>query len=525
MSSFRVVLSRKPLSRWLGEANLTQRASLNALAAGLDYGARLIVGFIITPLLLAGLGDYLFGAWQVLRRLIGYVSIGSGRPTQALKWTIASQQASKDYDEKRRFVGKAIAVWLLFLPLLALLGVVLAWYAPTLLRSPAEQAWVLRATVALLMANLIVIALTGVPRSVLNGENLGYKRMGFSAALVIVGGGLALAAVHFNAGLIGLAVSLLVTTLLSGAIFLKVARSSVPWFGVIVPKFSEIRGYLRLSGWFLAWRFVIEVMRSGDIVALGILTSAQLVTTYTLTRYTSETVVQIIALLVFSALPGLGGIIGTGDLQKAVRVRNEIMSITWVAVAPMVFTIMLWNRAFLGLWVGARYYAGPIPTLLIVLMVLQFVLIRNDANIIDLTLNLRRKVLIGGLSTIASIVLAAILVGRYDLGIIGLCMGFIAGRSILTLAYPWLVGRFLGVSLVSQLKDVLRPGLVTALLLLVALGLSARLLATTWIGLIVSVGVTLVIVSLFAFYSGLSGGQRRQILRRVALVTRTAGVS
>lgn len=525
MDSFRAVLTANPLSKLLTEANRTQKASLNALASSLEYAAQIAVGFVVTPLILAGLGSHLFGLWQILSRLAGYVKAASGQPASALKWTIASQQASTDYDDKRRSVGKAIVVWLLFLPLLALLGGVLAWYAPALLRAPAELSWVLRVTGALLVANLIVTALTGVPRSVLHGENLGYKRMSFSAALVILGGVLALVAMHFNTGLIGLAVGLLVTALLSGAIFLKVARSSLPWFGVIVPPFAEIRGYLRLSGWFLAWRLVSEVMRSGDIVELGILTSAEMVTTYTLTRYASQTVVQVTAVLVFSALPGLGGIIGTGDLQKAVRVRNEIMSITWVAAVPTVVTILLWNRTFLGLWVGAEYYAGSIPTLVVVLMVMQFVFIRNDANIIDLTLNLRRKVLIGALSTIASLVFAAILIGSFDLGIVGLGLGFIAGRSILSLAYPWLVGRFLGVSLISQLKDVLRPGLITVLLLLVALGLSARLIATTWIGLIVSVGVTIGVVSIFAFYSGLSGGQRRRILQRAALVMRTARVS
>ena len=38
---------------------------------------------------------------------------------------------------------------------------------------------------------------------------------------------------------------------------------------------------------------------------------------------------------------------------------------------------------------------------MIMLMVLQFALIRTDANIIDLTLNLRRKVLLGALSAVS----------------------------------------------------------------------------------------------------------------------------
>ena len=78
-----------PLSKYFSGKSLTQKAYLNALASVLEYGARLAVGFIINPLLVAGLGDVLYGAWQVLGRLIGYISPASGRPAQALKWTVA----------------------------------------------------------------------------------------------------------------------------------------------------------------------------------------------------------------------------------------------------------------------------------------------------------------------------------------------------------------------------------------------------------------------------------------------------
>src|SRR5438309_5501147 len=40
---------------------LTQRASLNAIASLLDYAAKLVVGFVVTPIVVAGLGRSLFG--------------------------------------------------------------------------------------------------------------------------------------------------------------------------------------------------------------------------------------------------------------------------------------------------------------------------------------------------------------------------------------------------------------------------------------------------------------------------------
>src|ERR1041384_4073699 len=65
--------------------SLTGRASLNALAALLDYAAKLAVGFVVTPIVVAGLGRSLYGAWEMLNRLVTYMSAARGRPTEALR--------------------------------------------------------------------------------------------------------------------------------------------------------------------------------------------------------------------------------------------------------------------------------------------------------------------------------------------------------------------------------------------------------------------------------------------------------
>jgi len=380
-----------------------------------------------------------------------------------------------------------------------------------------------RLAAALLVANLIMISLTEMPRAVLEGENLGFKRMGLSALLVFVGGGLTALALYLNTGLVGVAAATLATTLLTGTFFLQVVRTYVPWFGLARPSIEAVRQFFGLSWWFLGWNLIMNLMKASDVVMLGILGSLEMVTTYTLTKYVPETLFNFVALVVIGITPGLGGIIGAGDFQKAARVRTEIMVFTWLVITAAGSTILLWNQSFAQLWVGAEYYAGTLTNVLIVLMVMQFVFIRNDAFIIDLTLKLRNKVLLGAISVTLSLLLVGILVGPLKLGMIGLCLGFIAGRSLLSLAYPWLVGRFLGVSLFSQLKSVLRPAFITALMFILVLSLSEFLIARTWIGLILSVGVTLMVMSLLAFYTGLSGDNRKRVLERIRFVIQPAG--
>ena len=145
--------------------SLTGRASLNAVASGLDYGVRAIVELIVSPLLVAGLGAQMFGAWRVLWQWSGYVWGASGRSAQALQYAIANRQWTATPLEKRRLVGCAIVVWLCFLPLMLLAGALGVWLGPAILDVPSDQVAQFRVAAAILAVDAMVLTLTTLPRS------------------------------------------------------------------------------------------------------------------------------------------------------------------------------------------------------------------------------------------------------------------------------------------------------------------------------------------------------------------------
>lgn len=494
---------------------LTLRAALNAFASSLDFGARAVVGFLVNPLLVSALGNTLFGVWEVLWRLTDYMWAASGRSAQALKWAIAHRQRSEDYEEKRRFVGSTMAIWFLFLPAVLLLGGLLAWAIPLLLEVSTNHLWAVRLAIFLLLGNVIVLSLADIPRAVLQGENLGYKRMGLSALLIFVGGGLTALALYLDLGLPGVATATLVQTGLTGAAFLFIVRSHVPWFGFARPSLRIIRWFLGLSWWFILWKFIMQLTMAGDFLVLGIFDSVELVTSYSLTKYVPDTVLRLVAIVVSGVAPGLGGIIGAREHDRAARVRADIMAFSWLLGTTVGCTILLWNPSFLSLWVGTGYDAGSLPTLLIAVMVLQLTLIRNDANVIDLTLDIRRKVLLGLLSVTVSVSLAALLVGVFDRGVVGLCVGFISGRILLTCAYPWLVGQVLGLPWLQQLRSVWRPALTSGLLFFAAYAGRSAVGVESWLGLVPAVAGTAVLVAALALVFGLTTGQRLSLWDRL----------
>jgi O-antigen/teichoic acid export membrane protein len=503
------------LARALSDETLSKKASLNMVASVLDYGARVIVGLLINPILVSGLGNVAFGVYQVLGRLIGFATPAGGRPSQALKWTIARDQYSERYEAKRLQVGSAVAVWLLFLPILAVAGGVLAWFAPLLVDAPESLHLTIRIAAGLLVLELIANNLLTLPQAVLQGENLGYKRMGLTTLVVFVGGAITAAAVLLGSGLVGVAAAALTTTLLTGAVFWWVTRAQVGWFGIERPALREVGVFARLSGWFLLWNLVMQLMRGSDVVVLGIAGSAQLVTVFTLSRYVPEAIFEAVAIVVSGIMPGLGGLLGARDTGRAIAVRTESMCVTWLIATASGATFLLWQESFLRLWVGEEYYPGRAATLLIILMILQFSFIRNDAAIIDLTLKLRAKVLLGLASAGLSIGLAVLLLRTWDEPIPALAVGFIAGRSILTIAYPWIVCRALTIPLSSQIKGAVRPGLVCAVFFAATVMIAPSLEAESWVSLVFFGGLSLVALTAGGFFLGLSPGQRSRVSMRL----------
>jgi hypothetical protein len=136
-------------------------------------------------------------------------------------------------------------------------------------------------------------------------------------------------------------------------------------------------------------------------------------------------------------------------------------------------------------------------------MAIQLVLIRNDAFVIDMTLHVRNKVLLGLVSAGLSCALAAFLVGFADQGVIGVAISFIVGRAILSLSYPWLAGRAIGHPLAAQLRGAVRP-----------------LLTTAAVEVILGGGLTTVAAALFAFVVGLTIHQRKRLIKRTRRVGR-----
>lgn len=493
---------------------LTRRASLTAVASLLDYTVKAAVQLVITPILVTTLGRSLYGIWEMLGRMIGYMAATDGRPSDALRLVIAQNQAG-DVMEKRRAIGAALAVWVLMLPLVALVGGSLAWLAPTLTHAPAEQHAAVRLTCALLVVAFIFAGLAAVPESTLRGMNLGYKRMGLQSATSIVVGGLAVWAVKADLGLPGLGSSWIARDFIVGALYWMLVRKYLPWFQVAKPTKAAVKGLLSMSVWLAIGDLVSKLLLASDVLILGWVISPAAVTSYVLTSYAARIGLGVFVFTAGAAMPGFGGVLGQKQFARAVQLRSELRTLTWLFTTIVGTAVLLWNPSFLHLWVGSKNYAGPLVNLLIVLVISQTALIRTDSYIIDAALRPGGRVILGAITVVATLALGITLTHRF--GIVGLCLGLFLGRSIQSIGYPLIVRKCLQHPPRDPARRwaPLRMAVVTALLFGGATFLSRSLHAPSWPAFAAGVALTVPAVAAFALVIGAAPATRRMLIGRI----------
>jgi hypothetical protein len=111
-------------------------------------------------------------------------------------------------------------------------------------------------------------------------------------------------------------------------------------------------------------------------------------------------------------------------------------------------------------------------------------------------------------------------VGPLGGGIAGLCGALIAGRLLMSVAYPLLVAQLLEQAWQTQVVGALRPALATALLFAVALSAAPACAARDWGELVAAAGLTFLVSTAAAFWIGLPRATRAALGRRLAAVIR-----
>lgn len=483
---------------------------LNGLALYANFIILALIGLVANPLQLKFLGAEAFGIWKSCLRILDLTSVADGRATQALKWIIAHQSGAADGDKMRREVGSAVAVWLLWLPILVVAICGAVWALPTLITHiPPEQLIMARFTAGLLGLNVIISALLSIPDSVLAGTNQGFRSYIVTTIFLVFSNVVMVVAVWQGYGTPGMALATLSGSLLTGCVSMFVARRHVDWWGIRRPTWADVKRILSFSNWTQVWSIVQITMLSTEILLIGYLVGPKLVSHYTFTSYVAAFALSICLMTGSAVTPRLGELVGSKNLSEAANLHNRTREVLISIALAAACGLIMCNRIFVTNWVGVDFYLGDVTNFVMVIVMTQLILLRFDSQIQDVGLEIRGKVVAGCCGALMAIVLG-LMAFRVTGNLATMFVGIFFGRLPLNFILPIQVRRIIPGASSHPLAMV---GITFTLLL--TFGISQVWRPTGWSGLASTAVVSLMIAAAASVAFNLSQSSRKIVYRQI----------
>ena len=371
--------------------NLKRIALLNSITSGLEFLARLLVSFILNPIIVSSLGTYLFGVWKILGQLNSYMATGDIRAATSLKWIISKERNVKSNKELSITYSTALFSFLLLLPVYILIGIIIMYFVPSITKVTDEYKGIVVATSLVLILTFILTQFIFLYESLLQAMNLAYKRIGVRAIIILFGGVLSVILLKLNYSIISLALVQLLVVILTGLTLYYIAKKNIIWLKILKVKFKNILEFTSLSVVFFLQRLGNLANISSDLLLLGYFAGPIYVAQYTFTMFAMTGLQGIVTMISTSILPGLGSFWGEKNYSKIYFIRNKIIELKRFLLTIGAVIICLLNKSFVTLWIeDGLQYAGNIETYIINLIIIFRTISLIDKSFLNISLNIKK---------------------------------------------------------------------------------------------------------------------------------------
>ena len=199
------------------------------------------VGLVLSPMVVQGLGDTLYGVWVLIGSMVGYLGLLDLGVRGAVMRYLAKLHAASDHREAGRIAAAALALFAASGTAAILLSVVVALGVEHIFTIPEDMVRVARIVLVVGGINVAIALVTGVFGGVVTAMQRFDLLSGVDVA-VEAGRALAIAlALHLGEGLVVLAVIQLAASAVRGMASviishhlypeLRFALRSLPWWG------------------------------------------------------------------------------------------------------------------------------------------------------------------------------------------------------------------------------------------------------------------------------------------------------
>ena len=478
---------------------LSRNISWNYIQAGTS----LVVYFLLTPVVVAHLGEVGYGIWVLLKAILFYLRFLDFGFYNALVKYIAESSERREWRAVNGLIATTTGVLLVAGVAALALSVAIAYLVvPNVFSVPPERLPELQLATVLIGVDLLL----AFPGSVLGAIFEGRQRFdvlsGVSMAVSILGALATVAGLQAGYGILALVSIEIAGTLLATLIFALCLRRVCPEIHLGV---GRIGGeHLRRISGYSTWTSLNEILAEGssevEKLLIPVILSVSLLTPYSLICAVSAVIFLAIAPLTDAFFPLSSAYDARHD---RVRLRQLLLRGTKVVMAislPLAVAVTAYGEQFLLAWIGEEHIAVPhtvLPLVVASFAVTAFIL---TATTILLALAKVKEVFWMGLAELAlAVLLVVTTVPR--LGLPGLAASLMIANILIT--FLWIVPyvcRLLGQSTAGFLSQgLVRPLLAALPMALFILWLDQHVRGATLTWLAIKAGLA-ACVYLVAFY-------------------------
>ncbi len=437
----------------------------NVLSNWTATAASMAVGFFLSPYIVHRLGNEAYGVWVLAISSINYLALlDLGMRSSVLRF-VSKGRTQGDHAGASAAFSCALWVRLQISVAVLVLASVLAYSFPVLFKVTPALAADARTAVMIIGLNLAV----GMSMSVFGGVVSGLNRYDLQTVTTLVQIVIRVTGVvwvlRHGHGIVAIALCEFAATLVGNSLLIFFARRLYPELRVVLqrPDRAVLRSLWSYSFYAFLTTVAVQLVYQTDNLVVGTFVSASAVTFYaignSLCRYTD----QFTGAMTMSFVPAASTFEAAGNtdqLQALYRVGTRSMMALYL---PILTTLIVRGRCFIGLWMGPQYSRISGTVLIILATALIFSQANNTAFAIAFGTERHKPIARWAIGEgLVNLALSITLV--HWMGIYGVAVGtLIPSLCVQLFLWPRYVSKLIGMKISEIITTVWGPMILCAL--------------------------------------------------------------
>jgi len=421
--------------------------------------ATMAVGFFLAPFILHRLGETAYGVWVLAIAAVGYLGLlDLGMQSSVLRF-VSKGYTQKDHAGASEAISAALWVRLQISALILLLSVGIAVAFPHMVKIPAELASDARKAILLIGLKLAITMSVGVVAGVLSALNR-YDLQTYvsllQTAIRVIG---VVAVLRTGHGIVAIAVCELIAVIACNILLWCITRCIYPELQIQLkrPTGKTLKRIWTYSSYAFLTTVAVQLVYQTDNLVVGAFVSAAAVTYYAIANSLCSYASQAVSAMGATFVPAASTYEAAGDTASLLMLYKNGTRATLAVSLPILITLILRGRSFIGLWMGPQYAHSSGTVLIILCTALLFSFANRTASSIAFGIEKHKVGAIWAIGEgVTNLALSVVLVHWY--GIYGVALGTMIPSLVVQLVlWPGYISKLVGLSYSEVVWKVWTP--------------------------------------------------------------------